>query len=74
MACVDEFLFIEVHETIELDGLMSNGVLGLSPSSTDYNMVSGLTMSNSYMQNLKQAGIIDKMIFSLYLSDEIENE
>ena len=71
---MDEFLFIEVHETIELDGLMSNGVLGLSPSSTDYNMVSGLTMSNSYMQNLKQAGIIDKMIFSLYLSDEIENE
>ena len=71
---MDEFLFIEVHETIELDGLMSNGVLGLSPSSTDYNMVSGLVMSNSYMQNLKQAGIIDQMIFSLYLSDEIENE
>ena len=71
-ACVDEFLFVEVHETVDLDGLRSNGVLGLSPSSTDYNMMSGSVMSNSYMQNLKQTGIIDEMVFSLYISIEDE--
>ena len=37
VACADEFLFVEVEETDELDGLRSNGVLGLSPDVTEYN-------------------------------------
>ena len=52
-ACVNEQLFIDVFETQQLDGLVSNGVLGLSPALTEY-MVGGKSTSNSFMLNMKQ--------------------
>ena len=51
-ACVDGFLFIEVEETKELDGLSSNGVLGLSPDVSEYNTATGSLKTNSFMDNL----------------------
>ena len=66
--CVNEMLFIEVDDTDEM-ALRYNGVLGLSPGSSNILTKQNKKVNNSYIDQLYKAGLIDKRVFSMYLSD-----
>ena len=64
MVCVGkkmclEYDFLAVHEMDKMDGIISDGVLGLSPTKKDGNPI--------LLDKLKQAGLIDKRQFAFKL-------
>lgn len=63
-------LFIEVSKTEELDALKVNGVLGLSPGSTQISTSSSKKETNSFIESLYKLKKIEERVFSLYISDE----
>jgi len=48
-ACIDEMLFISVHKTEGMN-LALNGVLGLSPGSSQVYITNGQTVTNSFIE------------------------
>lgn len=52
---------LSVFQTIDLDGLMADGILGLAPSAQK-------TEADLFIDELYNAGVIDKRIFSLYIA------
>ena len=67
--CVDDMLFVEVDRT-DLAALRFNGVLGLSPGSTQVATSTTTKETNSYIELLYKDGTIDARIFSLHLDDK----
>mmetsp|Transcript_31964 Transcript_31964/g.42334 ORF Transcript_31964/g.42334 Transcript_31964/m.42334 type:complete len:85 (+) Transcript_31964:490-744(+) len=66
-------LFVSVYQTQKMN-LRLNGVLGLSPGSSNVMLGSGQTITNSYIEQLYSNGVIDERVFSLYISDEREGD
>ncbi len=66
--CVDDMLFIDVDDTDQVRSRY-NGVLGLSPGSSNIKTSFNGQESNSYLQRLYDSNLIDKKLFSMYLSD-----
>ena len=73
-ACVQDMLFVDVHSTSEIKSHY-NGVLGLAPGGSSIAATRWSARStNSYVDRLKQAGLIDKRLFSFYLNDEDDSD
>ncbi len=66
--CVDDMLFIDVDDTDQIRSRY-NGVLGLSPGSSTIQTSYTKRESNSYLDRLYESNLIDKKLFSMYLSD-----
>lgn len=62
-------LFVSVYQT-QMMNLRLNGVLGLSPGSSNVILSNGREITNSYIEQLKNEGLIDRRVFSLYLTDK----
>ena len=56
--CVEDMLFVEVDKT-DLAALHYNGVLGLSPGSTQVATTSSTSATNSFIESLYKDGTID---------------
>lgn len=67
--CINEMLFVSVYQT-QMMNLRLNGVLGLSPGSSNVILSNGREITNSYIEQLKNEGLIDRRVFSLYLTDK----
>ena len=62
-------LFVSVYQTQRMN-LRLNGVLGLSPGSSNVILSNGREITNSYIEQLKNEGLIERRVFSLYLTDK----
>ena len=65
--CVEQMPFLGVVKSTELDGLFTNGVLGLAPGEEREFESSG--MSNNLIENMFEKGLIKEKIFSFYLGE-----
>ena len=59
--------FLGVVKSTDLDGLFTNGVLGLAPGKEREFESSG--MSNNLIENMFEKGLIKEKIFSFYLGE-----
>ena len=64
-------LFVSVYRTTGMN-LRLNGVLGLSPGSTNVMLSNGDSITNSFIEQLYSKNLIDSRVFSLSLSNTNE--
>ena len=62
---MQDFRFLAVDKTSDLNSLKADGVLGLAPSSQG-------TRSPLFIDELYQNGIIDNRIFAFYMAEDGE--
>lgn len=60
-SCLNDFKMLSVIQTNELGGLAADGILGLAPSAQK-------TQASLFIEELFNAGLIEKKMFSLYLA------
>lgn len=63
--CADDQQFIAVTEAVDLTSVKSDGIFGLAPVDNLDKTVPG---RSSFLQNLKEAGVIEENVFSFYLT------
>jgi len=59
--CADDFGFMTVGQQNNLDTLMSDGLVGMSPKETD-------EYGDLFITKMKNSGVIDQAIFSMYIN------
>ena len=68
-SCADNFAFLNVAAQSGLSGLDGSGIVGMSPQAPDQG---GYSYGDLFITKMKDAGVIDKAIFSIYA--ELEND
>lgn len=59
--CADDFGFMTVGQQVNLNTLMSDGLVGMSPKETDQ-------YGDLFILKMKETGVIDHAIFSMYIN------